>query len=513
MRRMIGFPACLVCISAFLAPPDVCADTSLLWGDLAAGPNDVGFRLIEDVDRSRAVTARAGSDRAAGRPIRIYIWYPARKRDRGAEMPFSRYAELTDADFWPRPAGREVLSDFGVGPLARSLSPERLAAVLAAKTAAVEDADVAEGRHPLIVFGQGLYYESPIAHAAVCEYLASHGYVVATCPLIGDDSRLVDLDVIDLETQVRDLEFVIAHARQLPFVSPERLGLLGFDMGGMSCVVLAMRNPDIDAFVSLDAGILYPHPSALPGSSPHYDPKRLRIPWLHVTQSGAIVTPEAQGSLFDTAVHAERYLALVDGVQHADFTSFSLIEGKEPAVGYWRRSSGHARRSYETVCRYLSRFFDAYLRGDNKAREFLADKRAATVPGVPLTIEHRAARPAPPTIGDFVNAVAENGVASAVEMARKLVTACPDCDLVQEATLNRLGYKYLYFWGHIDTAVDIFRLNVELHPESANPYDSLGEAYAFGGQTQLAIANYRKSLELDPTSENAKAALRRLEGD
>ncbi len=129
-----------------------------------------------------------------------------------------------------------------------------------------------------------------------------------------------------------------------------------------------------------------------------------------------------------------------------------------------------------------------------------------------MTIEHRSARTAPPTIDDFVNAVAEKGIDLAGKMVRSLAKACPDCSLVQEATLNQLGYRYLYFWGHIEPAIGILRLNTELHPESANTYDSLGEAYLRKGETKLASLNYRRSLELNPNNENAKATLLRLEG-
>ena len=360
--------------------------------------------------------------------------------------------------------------------------------------------------------GQGLYYESPIAHAILAEYLASHGHVVATCPLIGTGSRLVNLDVVDLETQIRDLEVVIVRARELPGVSEERLGLLGFDMGGMACVTLAMRNPDVDAFVSLDAGILYGHPSDLPGASPHYDRERLRIPWLHATRSAAVVTPGAPGSLFDTAVHAERFLILVDGAQHCDFNSFAMIEGRSPVLAYWGPIGADARPRYEAVCRYVSSFLGAFLRGDDSGRNFLAGDPQDTAPGVPLTVDHRASRPAPPSIDDLVNAIAARGVEAAANTIRDLAATAPDHELAREAILNRLGYQYLYFWGDGEVAIALLRLAIELYPESANAHDSLGEAYLLAGENELAAVNYRRSLELDPGNENARAALRRLEG-
>jgi predicted negative regulator of RcsB-dependent stress response len=41
-------------------------------------------------------------------------------------------------------------------------------------------------------------------------------------------------------------------------------------------------------------------------------------------------------------------------------------------------------------------------------------------------------------------------------------------------------------------------------------YDSLGEAYAADGNKELAILNYKKSLELDPGNQNAKQMLEQL---
>ena len=89
---------------------------------------------------------------------------------------------------------------------------------------------------------------------------------------------------------------------------------------------------------------------------------------------------------------------------------------------------------------------------------------------------------------------------------------CPDHELAREAILNRLGYQYLYFWGDGEVAIVLLRLAIEIYPESANAHDSLGEAYLLAGENELAAVNYRRSLELDPGNENARAALRRLEG-
>ncbi|MFQ5485292.1 MAG: amidohydrolase family protein [Desulfobacterales bacterium] len=79
-----------------------------------------------------------------------------------------------------------------------------------------------------------------------------------------------------------------------------------------------------------------------------------------------------------------------------------------------------------------------------------------------------------------------------------------------EWELNMLGYQLLGT-KKIKEAIKIFQLNVEAYPNSANVYDSLGEAYMLNGDRELAIENYKKSLELNPKNQNAVTKLRELE--
>lgn len=78
-----------------------------------------------------------------------------------------------------------------------------------------------------------------------------------------------------------------------------------------------------------------------------------------------------------------------------------------------------------------------------------------------------------------------------------------------ESDLNNLGYSVLE--SNPEEAVKIFLMNVELYPESFNVYDSLGEAYMKVGKKDLAIENYKKSLEINPLNSNAEEMLKKLE--
>ena len=79
----------------------------------------------------------------------------------------------------------------------------------------------------------------------------------------------------------------------------------------------------------------------------------------------------------------------------------------------------------------------------------------------------------------------------------------------EESEFNALGYR-LKGAGKIKDAIEIFKLNVELCPESANAYNSLAEAYMSSGDSKKAIRNYQKSLELNPDNNNAKEMLKKL---
>jgi glyoxylase-like metal-dependent hydrolase (beta-lactamase superfamily II) len=80
-----------------------------------------------------------------------------------------------------------------------------------------------------------------------------------------------------------------------------------------------------------------------------------------------------------------------------------------------------------------------------------------------------------------------------------------------EAEINAYGYIFLQ-QEKIENAITMFKINVELHPESWNVYDSLGEALLSAGKTEEAVAMYEKSLALNPDNDNGQAVLARIQG-
>ena len=66
-----------------------------------------------------------------------------------------------------------------------------------------------------------------------------------------------------------------------------------------------------------------------------------------------------------------------------------------------------------------------------------------------------------------------------------------------EQEFNILGYRYVNKKKYPE-AISVFKLNVDMYPESWNAYDSLGEAYLNAGKKELAAKYYKKALGMNP---------------
>lgn len=78
-----------------------------------------------------------------------------------------------------------------------------------------------------------------------------------------------------------------------------------------------------------------------------------------------------------------------------------------------------------------------------------------------------------------------------------------------ETFLNNLGY-FLLEKHLVKDSLFVLKLAVEEFPNSANTFDSYAEALMKNGQTEAAIKNYRRSLELNPKNTNAAEQIKKL---
>lgn len=70
-----------------------------------------------------------------------------------------------------------------------------------------------------------------------------------------------------------------------------------------------------------------------------------------------------------------------------------------------------------------------------------------------------------------------------------------------EGSVNRFGYFFLG-QNKFDKAIEVFKYNVKQNPDSANVYDSLGEAYERKSDLKSAIMNYSKAVKIGKKSSD-----------
>ena len=210
------------------------------------------------------------------------------------------------------------------------------------------DAEPAPGRFPLVLVAQGSGGAVP-DHALLGEYLASHGYLVATCPSprrLGDAMR-GDADILRVaETQARDLAFLSERLRSVVAADQRRLGVVGYSFGGRSALLLASRDAKVRAFVSLDSGIAVKTGKGwLPRT--RLDPAVLRTPVFHVFEDTEDMMAPDFG-LLAACKSSDRTLMRVADLGHFEFITYGMASAVLPSSA--RRGSTGASTGRSRPC-------------------------------------------------------------------------------------------------------------------------------------------------------------------
>ncbi|MFP2997253.1 serine hydrolase [Spongiivirga sp. MCCC 1A20706] len=75
--------------------------------------------------------------------------------------------------------------------------------------------------------------------------------------------------------------------------------------------------------------------------------------------------------------------------------------------------------------------------------------------------------------------------------------------------LNMIGYELLNK-QEIKKAIEMFEFAIEQDPDNSNLYDSLGDAYFMAKDFKKSLANYKKSVELNPNNDGSKVKIDKI---
>lgn len=327
-------------IIAFLLLSNTVVISSPIDG-LKFGKYSVGFHVQEHFDHSRR-----------SRSIEIYTWYPA-------------YIKSTDR--------QTTISDYLKDHFKKKGSKKDWEAILNKKTNSFIEAININGSFPIVILGQGYHFESAASLVILAEYIASYGYIVSTCNLKGTKQQSVNLDLADLETQIKDMEFVLSKALEnnQTIVS---VGVIGFDLGGLSSALLSMKNTKIKCMVSLDGGLIFRHNLNYIKQSQYYNPRQLKIPVFQITRTtlgNNRMGINEDFSLFKNSVFSKKYLLRFENIKHQEFTSFNLMGIENYGSDKISIYEGEVHDAIPDLHNYVLRFMDAFLKNDRLSLAYL----------------------------------------------------------------------------------------------------------------------------------------------
>ena len=353
----------------------------------------MGLKVVDQYDRARPYPASVKDSKSAGgddaRPLQTLIWYPSLE-SRVKPMTVGYYAWLADTETHfdaPHPdenRWRSLLKASSFIPLW-----------------AIRDAKPAEGHYPVLIYAPS---DSSVSweNADLCEYLASYGYVVLASPSMGASTREMTDDLDGINTQARDISFLITYSKTLGDADLSKVAVVSWSWGGISSLFAAARDSRVDALVSMDGSMRY-YPG-LVNMAWDVHPERMAIPLLFFTRGDENLLEDIAKcnllgrSVLNAWIHGDLLTVNMLGMAHAEFSS--MFQRRENAQRFAENQvadygRADANTSYAWVAFYTLKFLDAYLKRDAAAQALL--EKTPDKNGVPKHFMGITFRPAQKT--------------------------------------------------------------------------------------------------------------------
>ncbi|MEM1220779.1 MAG: CocE/NonD family hydrolase [Bacteroidota bacterium] len=508
MQHILLLPLSLLFSSILIS------QTSLKEIDLNYGSYDVGFQHYTQVDSSRMYRIHNEHNRQWGyRPIPMSIWYPAEvKNSSQVTMTVLDYLQvLKEEEEWEQLPDEFLLDWF---PYLWN-TPENQAH-LPEKTIAIKDAAWLAGSFPVVVYSPS-YQASSMENFALCEYLASHGYVVIASPSRGTDTRWLEGGTVkDMETQSRDVEFLLREIHRYPQINTGQITLMGFSFGGLSNALTVMKQPQVKAVISLDGTERYRYDVL--ASSAYFNLARFDRPYAHFAQKeipaeilqsdNMPASLNTEFALYDSSQDSDIYCYRFHDLTHGYFSSFGVLFGnRDPRQD---KSDTKIMASYRLVCEHVLQFLHGQLQGDAHALAFMERSPAQNGYAKTLLTQQKKKAQTPPfDYRTFIDLAYQQDYADLIPLYEKIKEQHPDLEL-QEGMINILGLYLSFDPATYAQGVRIFQMAIHLYPNSSNLYDSLGEAYYLHEDYPKAKEVFRQSLVLNPENGNATRRLQEM---
>lgn len=292
------------------------------------GPFEVGFSIDHVYDLSRSYFPKydyygSPTNKPNGRPMQIAMWYPTNDTEKLKMMTYGDYIRLSasEIDFGKNnKSDQDALLESFSQQLGGSINT-KVEALLNENIEVYLNAERAIGKFPIVLYAPPLN-TSTYDNSLLCEYLASHGYLVLSIAAKGEYSGIQENSIRSLITQSDDLGFLLGYARSKN--SHLSVATIGFSRGGLSNLLFSNKNKDIDATVSLDGSVFSEGWLNEVSDSEYYSPQDHTSDLLMITKN-LQAERRNPATFFNQVKSADKTLIRYDHESHAYFSSFRLL--------------------------------------------------------------------------------------------------------------------------------------------------------------------------------------------
>jgi dienelactone hydrolase len=504
----------IIVITGLLLTTISYGQTSLKEIGLKGGKYQVGFKHYTLNDSTRTYRIHNEfNNQLIKRPIPISIWYPAKIENSNSEqLTVLDYVEIfKEEEEW------KDLPDYFLMDWFQHLpnTPQNRVH-LSEKVTAFPNSIPFNGKFPVIVYAPS-YQASSIENFALFEFLVSNGFVVISSPSRGTETRWLEGGTTkDMETQSRDVEFLLKEINKYENADLNNIALMGFSFGGLSNAITVMKHKNVNAIVSLDGTERYNY--AILEKSPYFNLDKFAIPYIHFAQKE--IPEEVLKSdqipaelnyrfqLKDSLKYSKAFSYRFHDLTHSYFSSFGVLFANRDKRQ--DKSDDKIMASYKLLSEYTLKFLNATLKNDKYGKEFIENSPNKNGFSEPLiSKELKQAKTREFNYKDFNDLAFKQGYQDLIPLYNETIAKHPKLEL-QEGMLNTLGLRLVFNSKKIKQGVNVFLLALHIYPKSANLYDSLAEGYFYNKDFKNAISNYEKSLKLNPENQNAIDRLKQL---
>jgi len=314
----------------------------------------------------------------------------------------------------------------------------------------------------------------------ICEYLASHGFMVISVGSAGSGSINRKNDTESIMAQVLDMEFILSYFENDLKIKYEGLGLMGFSTGGLATSIFQMRNKKVKAVFSMDGSQEYGHYISL-FNCKDFDLKKTNVPYcLMINNFEDFSVYPFYNSIFTS----EKYMFSMPSLGHNGFVSywsfFDLCSSNS--------NVNPISASYNCISNAALTFFNRHVKmnpGSNGKTELNFQSNEYIKP---ISSDNSM-------IAKLGNIILSDGMGPAKEYLNDNQEAFKQKGM----EINILSR--LFIDSEIETSKQLLLLNLELHPDSWQTLFELAKTYKVNEELSIAKETILKAKQLNPENE------------